>query len=406
MKYLQIFVLCLSVLISCKPDYPQTKKAVKTGAHVLLDAHLEELKGKRIGLVMNPTSRVNGVHMVDTLLSLGVEVTALFAPEHGFRGEAGAGEVIENGIDQETGLPVFSLYGKTRKPTPEMLEKVDILLLDLPDVGLRFYTYNSTMGLVLEATAENNKELWILDRPDPLGGDFVSGWTLEERYKSFVGSYPVPTAYGLTMGELAKMAVGEGWLRLDKQPNLKIIKAEGWKRSTKWPGTGLEWVPPSPNLPTFEHLFAYAGSVIFEGTNISEGRGTPDPFLMIGSPTVKFTASELSAIEKEFSVQLDSVSFIPRSIPGKSISPKYEGEPCFGIKISFNGEYNQTDPVKLGIRLLEFMQAHTSNFEIKSFANKLSGINLQKAMEMPDALPSWKEGVARFREKRKPYLLY
>lgn len=406
MKYFQVFLLCLSVLISCKPDKPQPKNIVKTGAQVLLDNHLEELEGQRVGLIMNPTSRVNGVHMVDTLLNIGVEVTALYAPEHGFRGEAGAGEVIENGIDQETGLPVFSLYGSTRKPTPEMLEEVDVLLLDLPDVGLRFYTYNSTMGLVLEAAAENEKEIWILDRPDPLGGDFVSGWTLEERYKSFVGSYPVPSAYGLTMGELAKMAIGEGWLKLDKNPALKVIKAEGWKRSMKWPDTGLEWIPPSPNLPTFEHLFAYAGTVIFEGTNISEGRGTSDPFLIIGSPTVQFMATELLEIEKEFSVQLDSVSFIPRSIPGKSISPKYKDERCYGIKISFNGDYEHTDPVKLGIKLLGFMQTHTSNFEIKSFANKLSGINLKKAIEMNEALPQWQQEVEHFREKRKPYLLY
>lgn len=385
---------------------PPHQLTVKTGAEVLLDNHFAELEGKRVGLLMNPTSRVDGVHMVDTLLNLGVNVTALFAAEHGFRGQAGAGEIIEDGIDQQTGLPVFSLYGSTRKPTPDMMDEVDLILLDLPDMGLRFYTYNSTMGLVMEAIAEHGKELWILDRPNPLGGEYVAGWILEEKYKSFVGSYPMPIAYGLTMGEIAKMAVGEGSLKLDAEPDLQVIKAKGWQRNMRWPETGLDWIPPSPNLPSFEHAFAYAGTVIFEGTNLSEGRGTQDPFLLIGSPTLNVDQRELEMLSQKHNVRLDTVSFTPQSIPGMALSPKLKGKLCHGIRISFDGDYSDTNPLKLGIDLLKLARKYDEKFEITPFANNLFGIDVKSMIENGEELPSWEEDVETFKEKRKPYLLY
>ncbi|WP_428234887.1 exo-beta-N-acetylmuramidase NamZ family protein [Gracilimonas sp.] len=401
------FLILLSlILLGCSSQHPQTVSAVKTGAEVLLDEHLTELGGKRIGLVMNPTSRVDGIHMVDTLLSLGVNVTALFAAEHGFRGEAGAGEQIRDGVDQETGLPVFSLYGSTKKPTANMLQGVDLLLFDLPDMGVRFYTYNSTMGLVMESIAENDKELWILDRPNPLGGNYVAGWILREEYKSFVGSYPMPIAYGMTMGEIARMAVGEQWLDLPTEPNYKVIKTSGWKRDMRWPDTGLPWIAPSPNLPAFEHAFVYPGTVIFEGTNLSEGRGTADPFLTIGAPGFNFNPKELEELEVEHSVGLDPVTFTPQSIPGKAIHPKHEGQECTGIRISFQGKYDKTDPVRLGLDLLKFAQAHTPNFEMKAFANKLYGIDLKSIIENKEEIPSWQAEVEAFKEQRNPYLLY
>ncbi|MEX0724013.1 MAG: DUF1343 domain-containing protein [Gracilimonas sp.] len=405
-KFFLLIVSAIMIIAGCLPDNAEEQPKVKLGAEVLLEKHMSELEGKRIGLVMNPTSRVNGVHMVDTLMSLGVNVTALFAAEHGFRGELGAGEKIQDGIDQETGLPVFSLYGNTRKPTTEMLEKIDLLLFDLPDMGVRFYTYNATMGLVMEAVAENDKELWILDRPNPLGGNYVAGWILEDKYQSFVGFYPMPIVYGLTMGEIAHMAVGENWLDLQKKPNFRVIKAEGWTRDILWPRTGLEWIAPSPNLPSFEHAFAYTGTVIFEGTNLSEGRGTEDPFLIIGSPDLHFTNSDLIPIEEKHSVKLDSITFTPRSIPGKALSPKLEGEQSYGIQISFPDGYSQTDPLKLGIDLLEFARENTTDFEINPFANNLFGIDLEKIIESNEEIPSWEDEVESFREKREGYLLY
>lgn len=406
MKNVFFLLMAFAIFMSCEIRNAESQAKVKLGAEVLLDEHLSELDGKRVGLLMNPTSRIDGVHMLDTLLSLGVDITALFAAEHGFRGESGAGEVIEDGIDQETGLPVFSLYGADKKPTSEMLEKVDLILLDLPDMGVRFYTYNATMGLVMEAIAENNKELWILDRPNPLGGEYVAGWTLDEKYKSFVGFYPMPIAYGLTMGEIAHMAVGEKWLNLPTKPDYRVIKAKGWERDMRWPETGLEWIPPSPNLPTYEHAFAYTGTVIFEGTNLTEGRGTTDPFLMIGSPNLEFNASELGALEEKYSIKLDSVSFTPMSIPGKAISPKLEGKLCQGIKISFNNEYSKTDPLNLGLDLLEFARDHTVDFEITPFANQLFGIDLESIIENSREIPSWESDVEVFKKQRAAYLIY
>lgn len=407
MKIFSFLLLSLSTLAFSACTYNDSENyPVKTGARMLIENHLPELEDKKVGLVMNPTSLVDGVHMLDTLMSSGINITALFAAEHGFRGEAGAGEKIEDGVDQETGVPVYSLYGETRKPTAEMMEEVDVILFDLPDVGARFYTYSTTMGLVLEAARENNKEMWILDRPNPLGGDYVAGWTLEDRYQSFVGAYPMPIAYGLTMGEIAKMAIGEQWLDLDQEPNLKVIKAEGWERDMKWPDTGLEWIAPSPNLPTFEHAFAYVGTVIFEGTNLSEGRGTEDPFLTIGSPDLKFTNSDLEGLEAKFNIQLDSVSFTPVSMPGAAPNPKLEDKECVGIKISLNDNYDEVDPVEFGVELLKFTQNHTSNFEVKEFANKLFGIDIKSHLENNNPLPDWSGDVDAFKEKREAYLLY
>lgn len=403
-KLLPVFVVAF-LFWGCEAQ-SQNAPEVKTGAEVLLGEHLDELEDKRIGLLMNPTSRVDGVHMLDTLINLGVNVTALFAAEHGFRGEAGAGEKIEDDIDVETGLPVFSLYGSTRKPNPEMLDKIDVILLDLPDMGVRFYTYNATMGLVLEAVAENQKELWILDRPNPLGGEYVAGWSLEEEYRSFVGFYPIPVVYGLTMGEIARLAVGEGYLDLPSIPNFRVIETQGWQRTMLWPETDLEWIPPSPNLPTFEHVFAYVGTVIFEGTNLSEGRGTNNPFLQFGSPSLHVPESALQELEQKHNVQLDSVSFIPESIPGVALQPKWEGQTCYGVEISFNGNYSGTDPLKLGIDLLKLAKKYDPNFEIKSFANNLFGINLKKIIEQEQELPDWTPDVSHFKELRAPYLLY
>jgi uncharacterized protein YbbC (DUF1343 family) len=249
-----ILALSLTFFLSCEsspPEAEEPEERVVLGAEILIERHLDELSGQRVGLVMNPTARIGRTHMLDKLLELDVEVAALFAPEHGFRGEAGAGETIEDGFDQESGLPVFSLYGETRKPTPEMLEYVDLLIFDMQDVGARFYTYIATLGLVIEAAADAGVPVWVLDRPNPAGGNYVSGWMLEEEFKSFVGPYPIPIAHGLTMGEIAKMMIGERWIDFEEEPILRVVPMEGWERDMKWPDTGLRWVPPSPNLPTF-----------------------------------------------------------------------------------------------------------------------------------------------------------
>lgn len=406
MKQLTLLIWAGLLILGCSSsesrESARNSQPVKVGAEVLLEKHLDELQGMRVGLVMNPTARVDGTHMLDTLLERSVNVSALFAPEHGFRGEAGAGEVIEDGIDQETGLPVYSLYGETKKPTPEMMQEVDILLFDMQDVGGRFYTYNVTLGLLLEAASQSEVPVWVLDRPNPAGGNYIAGWIMNEQYESFVGAYPIPMAHGMTLGELAKMMIGEGWLAVETQPRLRVIPAEGWKRTMKWPQTGLEWHPPSPNLPTFEHAFAYLGTVLFEGTNISEGRGTSDPFLKIGAPFLNIGKDQLEAFNKEFpGVDMEPITFTPASIPGKSLNPKYEGQRCKGVEIRIKNVEN-VDPVLFGVRLLEMMDRSSEEVTMNDFIFKLAGSSEIRNFNTS----AWENEVSEFREARKPYLIY
>lgn len=414
MKYIYIcsfFIAVVMVQFSCT-DTATTQQVsdtgfkVKTGAEVLLDRHLPELEGKRVGLLMNPASRVDGTHMLDTLLSLGVNVTTLFAAEHGFRGEAGAGEHISGGVDTATGLPVISLYGKNKKPAPGDLNDVDIVLTDLPDIGVRFYTFSTTMGYMMEAVNEQDKEIWILDRPNPFGGEFISGWMLRDEYRSFVGHYPMPVMYGLTAGEIATMAAGEQWLEVNDELNLEVIRMEGWERDMLWPDTGLDWIAPSPNLPTFEHAFIYPGTAIFEGTNISEGRGTDHPFLTIGAPGMQTDMKRLEEIGEKHNVKLDTLTFTPRSIPGKSVNPKYREQECTGIFISRPDRQDFTDPVALGLDLLMYMKENVPGFEINVFANKLYGIDMADYVYSENGIPGDTLDTATFRMQRKPYLLY
>lgn len=400
----------LSILfIACKAQTQTKTQSVETGAKVLINEHLDELKGKRVGLVMNPTARVDGVHMLDTLLALNINVTALFAPEHGFRGDKGAGEVIKNGIDQATGIPVFSLYGDSRKPTAEMLQHVDLLLFDMQDVGARFYTYISTLGLVIEAAAASDVPVWVLDRPNPAGGTLIAGWMMEDEHQSFVGEYPVPMVYGLTLGELAKMIVGEKWIEFDEPPTLRVIKMQGWERSMKWPETGLEWIAPSPNLPTFEHAYMYLGTVLFEATNLSEGRGTPDPFLTIGSPTTKLTEQQLEELRTKFpAVSIKRATFTPKSIPGAAPNPDYKGQECYGVKLSVN-DYEAFSPVAFGTALLNVMLTNTKGAKVTDFVELLSGIDkpdLLNQLEEQSYKSVWQLTEEKFRKIREPYLLY
>jgi len=358
---------------------------------------------------MNPTARVGGSHMLDTLMASGVNVTALFAPEHGFRGDVGAGETIEDGVDQATGLPVFSLYGDTKTPTPKMLEKVDVLLFDMQDVGARFYTYNATLGNIIRGAAPQDVPVWVLDRPNPAGGEFISGWMLQEKHKSFVGAYPIPMTHGMTLGELAKMMVGQQWIKDAEESDVRVIQMEGWERSMKWPATELEWIPPSPNLPTFEHAFVYLGTVLFEGVNISEGRGTSDPFLKLGAPTTKLTSSHIAKLRRKFSgVNIERISFTPESIPGKALNPDFEGEQCHGIELQVTNP-QAFNPIRLGVELLATMLDATPEASLNDFIQKLSGIDksfLLEQIENESYMDNWEQTARQFAKQRSQYLLY
>jgi uncharacterized protein YbbC (DUF1343 family) len=391
------------------PDSVAVRPVVTTGAEVLIRDHLKELDGKRVGLVMNPTARVNGVHMLDTLAALEVNITALFAAEHGFRGDAGAGEYIENGIDRETGLPVYSLYGKTRKPTAAMLETVDLLLFDMQDVGARFYTYISTLGLLLESVAGTGIEVWVLDRPNPHGGERVSGWTLEPEFISFVGMFPIPVLHGLTMGEIAAMMIGEGWLSpaqgVEQNPLLRVIPMEGWERRMLWPDTGLPWVAPSPNLQTFEQAFLYPGTAFFEGVSLSEGRGTTQPFLLLGDPSLQLTRQHLANLQQIPGLFVEQTTFRPVTIPGVAFKPKHEGREVQGIRIEIK-DYT-IDPVRVGLAVLAQLWDATENPVQMEYLYLLSGSREIDGTLAGDQDPMTLDfGKEMFEEARKPYLLY
>ncbi len=350
---------------------------VKLGNDVLMEKHLDLLKGKRVGLIINQTARLSsGKFLVDVLIQKGVKIVALFGPEHGVRGEAAAGEKVSDTIDQKSGIPIFSLYGKTRKPTPPMLANVDVLVYDIQDVGARFYTYISTMGLCMEAAAEKGIPFVVLDRPNPLGGLKIDGPVMEDSLKSFVGMYPIPVVYGLTCGELAMMINEEGWLSGKSKCKLTVIRVEGWARSMLWPDSGLNWIPPSPNIPTIGAASTYPATCFIEATNISEGRGTEKPFQYIGAPFIdgELLAKDLNKLSLE-GVVFSAVLFTPTS-------SKFTGERCSGVFVDVT-DANMFGQLKTAMALIRQLQAsYPTEFKLR----KSSFLRLMGSQEVYDSL--------------------
>jgi len=323
---------------------------VMLGSEVLIRQHLDRLSGKRVGLITNQTGELpEGGSLAEALVKHGVALVALFSPEHGSRGTEKAGEAVSDTSDPLTGIRVFSLYGATRKPTSEMLRGIDILLYDLQDVGVRCYTYISTMGLAMEAASEAGIPFLVLDRPDPLGGLRVEGPVMEDSLRSFVGRYPIPFVYGLTCGELALMLAGEGWLETATMPRVDVIRMEGWRRRMLWDDTGLAWIPPSPNIPDAATALIYPATCFVEATAVSEGRGTPAPFKTIGAPFVDGELLSRSlASTGNSGIAIEPVSFTPGS-------SKHSGHLCRGIRVSVSSEVGY-HAVPFGIHLLMILR--------------------------------------------------
>jgi uncharacterized protein YbbC (DUF1343 family) len=277
-----------------------------------LDLLLPKLTNKKVALVVNNTSTIGKTHLADTLLARSVSIVKIFAPEHGFRGTADAGEHVKDGVDVKTGLKLVSLYGSNRKPSAEQLADVDILIFDIQDVGVRFYTYISTLQYLMEACAEQNKKLIILDRPNP-NGNFVDGPVLEPQFRSFLGMHTIPLVHGLTVGELAGMINGEGWLGEGKKCDVEVIKMQNWKHADEYSLPAK----PSPNLPNDQAIRLYPSLGLFEGTVISVGRGTQMPFQIIGHPSLTSMPFQ----------------FTPVSIEGMSKNPPYENQVCYGLDL-------------------------------------------------------------------------
>ena len=316
------------------------------GLERLAAGHASWLEGKRLGLVAHRASAtLDGRHAIDVLRGEGLDLVRIFAPEHGLRGEAAAGEAVAGGRDPRSGLPVVSLYGERRKPSPEDLAGLDALVFDLQGAGVRFYTYVSTLIHCLEAAAEAGIELVVLDRPNPLGGERIEGPVSAPRDEvpaSFVNLAPGPLVHGLTLGEMARH-VNFG---LARPARLRVVPMSGWERPMSWADTGRPWVPPSPNLRTAEAALAYPGTALLEATNVSEGRGTPAPFLLLGAPWVRAEKLELSVP----GFALDRARFTPRASPAAP-APKYRDEPCAGLRVRVT-DANRAEPYRLGLELL------------------------------------------------------
>ncbi|WP_137402756.1 exo-beta-N-acetylmuramidase NamZ family protein [Echinicola rosea] len=354
------------------------------------EKYLPLLKGKKVGLVANQTSiltQKDNQHLVDFLLENDITVQKIFVPEHGFRGNADAGEVIKNDTDKETGIPLVSLYGSNKKPSEEALMDIDILIFDFQDVGLRFYTYISTMHYVMEACAEQGKAMIILDRPNP-NGDYIDGPVLDPSYKSFVGMHPIPVVHGLTMGELAQMINGEGWLKNQVKADITVIPVANWDHGQHY---SLP-VKPSPNLPNDVSIRLYPSLCFFEGTDISVGRGTYFPFQVYGAPDPKYGA----------------FTFTPESINGMSKHPPHEGKTCYGTDLR---ETPLSHQFTLKYLLEMYQKSGGGQQFFNNFFDKLAGSDqLRKDIlagkSEKEIKAGWKNKLDAYETMRKQYLLY
>jgi len=373
---------------ACASSQSENTKNLKTGAEQT-NLYVADLKGKTVALVVNHTSTIGKTHLADSLISLGVKIKTIFAPEHGFRGTADAGEHVTNGIDKKTGLPIVSLYGSNKKPSVAQLEGIDVVIFDIQDVGARFYTYTSTMHYVMEACAEQTKELLILDRPNP-NGHYVDGEVLNKKFASFVGLNTIPVVHGCTIGELAQMINGEGWLAGNKKCNLKIIKCLNYKHSTPYSPP----IATSPNLPNLQSMLLYPSICFFEGTVVSVGRGTEKQFQVIGSPNPKN----------------GSFTFTPEDKPGAN-NPPQEGKLCYGLDLSKINARSTEINLKYLIDFYNKSDDKAKFFSSPSFFDKLAGSDsLRKqiiaGVSEQQIRASWKNDLDKYKATRKKYLIY
>lgn len=343
------------------------------------------LEGKSIAVVGNQSSLIASTHLVDSLVNSGLDVVKVFSPEHGFRGTADAGAYIDNGVDERTGLPIVSLYGSNKKPKAEQLVGIDVLLFDIQDVGARFYTYISTLHYVMEAAAEHNISVLVLDRPNP-NGHYVDGPVLDTAFRSFVGMHSIPIVHGMTIGEYAQMINGEKWLKEGVECDLNVIPMTACERYKPYDLP----VKPSPNLPNAQAVNLYPSLCLFEGTTVSVGRGTPLPFQHYGAPYLK-----------------SDYYFIPKSGKGAKY-PKHEGQKCFGIDLSKHKKLEQID---LSFLMNAYEQAEDKSTFFNAFFDKLAGgnslrLSILEGKSEEDIRQEWADNIILFKEKRGKYLIY
>ncbi len=384
-KNLKVLWLVVSLsLIFASNSYSQ----IVVGA-ARLDQYLPDLQNKNVALVVNHTSTINKTHLADSLLNLGIKITKIFAPEHGFRGTASAGEVILNNVDSKTGIPLISLYGKNKKPTAEHLKDIDIVIFDIQDVGVRFYTYPTTMHYVMEACAENNKNCIVLDRPNPMG-HIIDGPVLESKFKSMVGWNPVPVVHGLTVGELALMINGEKWLKDSSYCNLKVVSVQNYSHGMVY---NLP-IAPSPNLPNQQSIYLYASLCMFEAIDASVGRGTSMQFQVVGSPSSKY----------------GKFNFTPEDKPG-AVNPVLEGKTCYGKDLRWINARDLGFSLKFLKEFIKKARYNPAYITSPSHFDRLAGNDtlrkqlLGKTSEKK-IKASWQPALEVYKTTRAKYLIY
>jgi uncharacterized protein YbbC (DUF1343 family) len=384
------FKLTVLIFASALSTYIDAQKEPIPGANQI-EEYKSVIAGKSVAVVANQTSMIESTHLVDTLLSLGINIKVIFAPEHGFRNLADAGETIENGKDIETGVPVISLYGSHLKPTARDLAGIEVVIFDIQDVGTRFYTYISTLHYLLESCAENHVKCLILDRPNP-NGFYSDGNILDTAYSSFVGMDPVPVVHGMTVGEYAKMLNGEGWLKNSVKCDLVVISCKSYTHKSLYELP----IKPSPNLPNQTSVYLYPSLCFFEGTTISLGRGTSFPFQVFGSPDMP---------DKGF-------SFIPGSVPGAK-NPPLLGIKCFGtdLRDALKKKLVPKSELNLDWLISAYQDFPKKDKFFNSYFDVLAGgpvlrEQIQKGMTARQIRDTWKEGLQKFAKIREKYLLY
>lgn len=390
------FIISLAVLLLVSVACDSTPKLLENKGGTLkvgaerVEKYFPLIKGKRVALLVNNTSMIGKKkHLVDFLVSSGINVVKIFSPEHGFRGDADAGEKVLNQVDSKTGLPIISLYGKNKKPTAEQLEDVDVVIFDIQDVGVRFYTYISSLHYLMESCAAYSKKIIVLDRPNP-NGDYVAGPVLKPLFKSFVGMHEIPVVHGLTVGELAKMINGEGWLKFRKKCDLTVIPVINYDHNSKY---SLP-IKPSPNLPNDISIRLYPSLCYFEATRVSIGRGTYMPFQVIGY-------ADPSGGE---------FTFTPVSIPGMSKKPKLMDKKCYGVDLRSEG-LNHKFTLKYFLKYYEKSGRHEKYINRKRFFNLLAGNNtlikkIESGKTLQEIEDSWKDDLLKYKQMRLKYLIY
>jgi uncharacterized protein YbbC (DUF1343 family) len=382
---------------------------VRTGLEVLVEQELSSVRGRRVGLVTNHSAvNRNLVHAIEVLRSSGVDLVALFGPEHGIRGDMPEGKPVPSSTDPVTGLPIYSLYGMNRKPTREMMAGIEVVLFDIQDIGCRYYTYAYTMAYVMQACVEFSKMFIVLDRPNPINGQVVEGNILDIKFASFVGLYPIAIRHGLTIGELANFLNEEFGIGADVQ----VIRCLGWKRSMWFDETNLPWVSPSPNIPTVDTAILYPGLCLLEGTNVSEGRGTTKPFEILGAPWI----DAWGLAERLNSLDLPGVRFRPvYFIPNAS---KYQGNKCAGVQVHVT-DRDSVRPTNVGLHVIKTLHdLYPREFQFlppgpsgKYFFDLLVGTDktrlaIQAGIPIEEIIDEWYEELPSFIQRRQKYLLY